>query len=396
MLTPSTLRLLQSPLGLEALREAQAAEPRSEDLLPLAQILERRFPTELARAAAGQAILRRKAHEKFPDAERLFFTTEALEQATAHPVAEYRARRFEPLAPIFDLTCGLGGDALALARVAPVIACDIDPLRVRLLAANAAAAGVAGRVSPVQADARQPPFRRLPGAGAFFDPGRRRSGRRAHSVNDYEPPLGLALEWAGRVQGLAAKISPAVDLAEVAAYDCEIEFIALGNELREAVLWFGSLRRGRRRATVLPGPHSLVGEVEPDIELADPQGFLYEPSPAVMRAGLVRTLAAQLGASMLDRKIAYLVSDRLRESPFARAYEIAEAMPFQLKRLRERLRSLEVGPLTVKKRGSAIEPEALIRDLGLRGETPGTVVLTQVRGKPYALIVRPVIPSITR
>jgi hypothetical protein len=192
------------------------------------------------------------------------------------------------------------------------------------------------------------------------------------------------------MQGLAAKVSPAVDLTEVLGYDCEIEFIALGNELREAALWFGSLRRGRRRATILPGPHSLAGDAEPEVDLADPSGYLYEPNPAVMRAGLVRTLASQLGASMLDRTIAFLVSDHLRAGPFARAYEVREAMPFQLKRLRERLRSLGIGPLTVKKRGSAIEPQDLIRDLGLRGELPGTVVLTQVRGRAYALIVEPV------
>jgi len=393
MLTPATLRSLLSDSGRQALEEAQAAEPRAEDLLPLAQRLERRFPAALARAAAGQAILRRKARDKFPEADRMFFITEALEQATARPIAEYRAGRLAHLAPIFDLTCGLGGDALALSRVAPVIASDLDHLRLLLLAANASVIGMSRRVTPVQADARQPPYRRLPGAGAFFDPGRRPSGRRAHSVHDYEPPLGLALDWAGRVQGLAAKISPAVDLAEVAGYDCEIEFIALGGELREAVLWFGSLKDGRRRATVLPGPHSLVGEIEPEIDLADPRAYLYEPSPAVMRAGLVRTLAAQLGACMLDRKIAFLVSDRLQAGPFARAYEVVEAMPFQLKRLRERLRSLGIGPLTVKKRGSAIAPEDLIHDLGLRGERPGTVVLTQVRGKPYALIVNPIEPG---
>jgi hypothetical protein len=196
--------------------------------------------------------------------------------------------------------------------------------------------------------------------------------------------------WAARVDGAAVKISPAVDLAEVAAYDCEVEFVEFEGELREAVLWFGCLKSCRRRATVLPGPHTLAGEPEPDIDLTGPRRYLYEPSPAVMRAGMVRTLAARLGASMLDRKIAFLVSDRLVASPFARAYELLEALPFQLKRLRERLRALDIGTLTVKKRGSPIEPEDLIRRLGLRGGVAGTVVLTQVKGRPYALIVRPV------
>jgi hypothetical protein len=69
---------------------------------------------------------------------------------------------------------------------------------------------------------------------------------------------------------------------------------------------------------------------------------------------------------------------------------VVEALPFQLKRLRDRLRALGIGTLTVKKRGSPIAPEELIGKLRLRGEVAGTVVLTQVQGRPYALIVNPV------
>jgi hypothetical protein len=387
---PSTLRLLLTGAGRDALQEAQAAEPRPEDFLRLSQSLQRRFPPALAAGAAEQAILRRRAREKFPDADRMFFASEPLEQATAAPVAEYRATRFASLAPIFDLTCSLGGDALALARVAPVIASDIDRSRLLLLAVNASALGLADRISLTVADATRPAYRALTGAGAFLDPGRRASGRRARSVTEYEPPLAAAVDWAARVDGAAVKIGPAVDLAEVGAYDCEVEFVDLGGELREAVLWFGCLKSCRRRATVLPGPHTLAGEPEPEIDLTGPRRYLYEPSPAVMRAGMVRTLGARLGASMLDRKIAFLVSDCLVATPFAQTYELVEALPFQLKRLRDRLRALGIGALTVKKRGSPIEPEDLIRRLGLRGGAAGTVVLTQVNRRPYALIVRPV------
>jgi hypothetical protein len=387
---PSTLRLLLTGAGRDALLEAQAAEPRPDDFLRLSQSLQRRFPPALAAGAAEQAILRHKARAKFPEADRMFFASEPLEQATARPVAEYRATRFASLAPIFDLTCSLGGDALALAQVGPVIASDIDRSRLLLLAVNASALGLADRISLVVSDATRPTYRALTGAGAFLDPGRRAGGRRARSVTEYEPPLAAAVDWAARVDGAAVKIGPAVDLAEVAAYDCEVEFVDFGGELREAVLWFGCLKTSRRRATVLPGPHTLAGEPEPDIDLTGPRRYLYEPSPAVMRAGMVRTLAARLGASMLDRKIAFLVSDRLVASPFAQTYEVVEALPFQLKRLRDRLRALGIGTLTVKKRGSPIAPEELIGKLRLRGEAAGTVVLTQVQGRPYALIVNPV------
>jgi hypothetical protein len=62
-------------------------------------------------------------------------------------------------------------------------------------------------------------------------------------------------------------------------------------------------------------------------------------------------------------------------------------MPFSLKRLRSLLRSRGVGRLTVKKRGSAVEPEVLRRQLRLRGDEEATVVLTRVAGAPTVLLV---------
>ena len=388
MIEPRILRRLLEPEGQQALQAAMDLAPQEADFLPTFQRLSRRFPADLARAAAEQAILRRKAREKFASAERMYFASEALEQATPEAVAAYRASRFTGLAPIFDMACGLGGDATALARVGPVVAVDRDRLRLMLLAANAAALGLTDRLTLVRADLHSPAWRFPSGAGAFYDPARRVAGHRVRSVLGYQPPLDLIDEWLPHLAGLAAKLSPGVDLAEVAHYDCEIEFVALGNELKEALLWFGALKTVRRRATVLPGPETLTAETEPDLPVGAPGAYLYEPNPAVIRAGMVRTLGAMLEARLLDRTIAYLTAERLTPTPFARAYQVLDTLPFQLKRLRARLRQMGAGPITVKKRGSALEPEELIRRLGLKGDQPVTIVLTRVLGKPHALIVR--------
>src|SRR6185436_10474384 len=117
-----------------------------------------------------------------------------------------------------------------------------------------------------------------------------------------------------------------------------------------------------------------------------PLAYLYEPDPAILRAGLVTTLAAQLDAQQLDPDIAYLTSDTLKPTPFARAFVIEASFPFQLKRLRERLRELRVGEVQVKKRGSPLEPEELIQQLKLSGPEKRIVFLTLVQGKAYVLI----------
>src|SRR5262245_5077557 len=70
--------------------------------------------------------LRQRARRKFDAAERMFFTTTALEQATDSTLARYKAERFPRGKPLADLCCGIGGDLLALADVGEASGVDLD------------------------------------------------------------------------------------------------------------------------------------------------------------------------------------------------------------------------------------------------------------------------------
>jgi hypothetical protein len=120
--------------------------------------------------------------------------------------------------------------------------------------------------------------------------------------------------------------------------------------------------------------------------------WLHEPDGAVIRAGLVAEVAGPIGGTLVDPTIAYFTTDSEVASPFTTAYQVTDVLPFNLKRLRSLLRARHVGTLTVKKRGSAIEPEQLRRQLRLHGEAEATVVLTRVAGAPTVLLVEPVRP----
>ena len=381
----ATFQALLTPTGQATLAAATALAPTDESFLAHLQRLQKDYPPALAKAALDTAILRAKAAAKFSRAMAMYFTREALEQASGERISRYRAGRYAGQAHVADLGCGIGGDSLGLAGVVPrVTAVDRDPLRLAMAAENLAAYGLQERLAWVEADLTALPW---PGAGAFFfDPARRAGGRRTFSVRDYDPPLAQALAWLEHAPAGGVKISPGVDLDELAGYDAEVEFISERGDLKECALWFGPLRTAARRATLLPGPHSLLADPAARGEVGPPQAYLYEPDPAVLRAGLVTTLAAQLDARQLDPDIAYLTAPHLRPTPFARAYAIEDALPFQLKRLRERLRVLRVGRVTVKKRGSPLEPEVLIKQLRLEGPEERVVVLTHVEGKAWALI----------
>jgi len=94
-------------------------------------------------------------------------------------------------------------------------------------------------------------------------------------------------------------------------------------------------------------------------------------------------------AAQLDADIAYLTSERRQPTPFARVWAVEDWFPFQLKRLRAYLRARQVGRVTVKKRGSPLQPEALIRDLRLRGDGERVVFLTHLKGRPIVIVAYP-------
>src|SRR3990172_11533346 len=192
----ASFRDLLAPAGQGVLHAAEAREPREEDFLAHFQALSRDFPAELAKAALEIAILRREAALKFPQAGRMYFTREALEQASPSEVSVYRAGRYRPFAALADLGCSIGGDTFSLSATAPTIGIDLDPLRLAMASANARALGLEARVSFLRADLNASlPLAPSPGMALFFDPARRARGRRVFSVRDYLPPLTVLPGW---------------------------------------------------------------------------------------------------------------------------------------------------------------------------------------------------------
>ncbi|MCK1795486.1 class I SAM-dependent methyltransferase [Streptomyces sp. XM4193] len=398
----SFARLL-TPQGQQLLDELRNFDPAQE--LAVATRLRREHPPELVSAAIGQARLRQRAVAKFgaADASRMYFTPDGLEQATRSTVATYRAERIAAagVRRLVDVCCGVGGDALALARAGvEVLAVDRSPLTCAVLAANAAALGLDGLIEVRRAEAADLGDEELLGGpepydAVFVDPARRGGRGRIFDPEAYSPPLSWAGELAARMPCAALKIAPGVP-HEAIPPDAEAEWISVDGEVKEAVLWFGGLAqpagpiRPAVRATLLPERHSLIGEGLPDPQAGPVLRYLYEPDGAVIRSHLVAELARDLDARLIDPTIAYLTADELRTTPYARAYEITDALPFNLKRLKALLREREVGTLTVKKRGSPIEPEELRRKVKPRGPASATVFLTRTEGAPAMLLGHPV------
>ncbi|WP_199439214.1 THUMP-like domain-containing protein [Umezawaea beigongshangensis] len=345
----------------------------------------RRVAGDRAAAVLETVLLRRRAESKLDGSAEWLFTDDALQQATATPVARHRARRLAGRA-VHDVTCSIGADLAVLAGVAsPVVGSDLDPVRLAMARHNARIAGVDPLL--VRADALRPVSR----AGTVVaDPARRDSGgRRTWRPSDFAPPLDELAAAHAHVD-LAVKCAPGIDFA-VAPWADEVELVSLDGQVREACLWTRGLATPgvTRRATVLrhDRPDQTITDAEPDdCPVAPPGGWIVDPDGAVVRAGLVRHYAARHGLWQLDERIAHLSGDT--PPPGVRAFRVVEHGPYTEKALRARLRAHDVGRLEILVRGLDVDPNTLRRRLKLAGSQEATVVLTRIGSRPVALLCR--------
>ena len=357
-----------------------------------AAALRRLLPPELATAALTQAGLRAAARTKFgPLAGRLLFTSDGLEQATRVEVADHRAARYAEagVASVLDLCCGIGSDALAFARAGlRVTAVERDPATAAVAEANTAGQPV--RI--VTGSAEDADWGSA--ESVFLDPARRGARGRTFDPAAYSPGFGFVTEVLAQARYAAAKLGPGIGHALLPG-DVEAEWVSFDGGVKEAVLWsagFG-VAGVRRRATVLPAGRQLT-DADPAESRVGPVGsYLYEPDGAVIRAGLVRQLAALLpGGRRISEQLAYLSADAVAGPPAAglgRGFRVLDVLPYSLKRLRAELSRRQAGIVEIKKRGVDVDPAVLRRELRPVGPNSVTVLLARVGDDHLAIIAEP-------
>jgi len=376
----SRFEALLAPQGQELLAALRPEDDPAD--LRLGTELRAAYPVELVTAALAQHELRLRARAKFSRALDMYFTRPGLEQASAEVIAGHRSARYASAGLVGDLCCGIGGDLVALAAGRGVLAVDRDRLHLRMARANAGVYGVAAGLTAVAADVREVSLRGVD--AVFIDPARRAGGRRLRAGGS-EPPLEWCLALAEQVPRVGIKAAPGLPHDAVPP-GWELEFIAVGRDLKEAVAWSPALATAATRATMLPGGHTLTPAPGGPVPVLPPGGFLLDPNPAVTRAGLVEDLARSAGAWKIDDKIAFLSADTPVRTPFARTLQVIYSAPWDQRRLPARLRALDIGAADIRRRGLAGDVDSLHRQLRLSGSRRATVVMTRVRDRPWGLV----------
>jgi hypothetical protein len=336
-----------------------------------------------------QIELRGRARDKFADPREMFFTRKGLEQCTDEVLSQYKAQRFAAGHPIADLCCGIGGDALALARRGPLTAWDADAVTAHF------AAHTLRRLRPGSAAANCNLADRIAvqhAAAWHIDPDRRAEGERTIQLTDYAPgPVLLRELLQANSQG-AIKVAPAAELNAGEWPACERQWLGSRGECRQQVLWFGDLARsaGQHVATIVnPSGESISFHGLPDIVLkpaGEVQSFLYEPDATILAAKLAGAFAEKFQLAALTAGGGYLTSEQEIAHPLVARFRVRDVLPFDVKKLKAYCREHQLGQLEIKKRGVELQPHHLRRQIMSSGDSAAVIIITPIGDAVKAIV----------
>ena len=365
------------------------------------ELLRTDLPPERRRVVAEAVRLLPKIRRKFRTDAFLAADALALMQASAADVGRRKAAILAGKGDrVIDVCCGMGGDSIHLPPGVSVEGVDLSEARLEMFRFNHARTrgGAATRLEDANGiDAA--------GALVLVDPDRRDPDDRSRNWNpaNLSPSLEATLRVAAGASGALVKLPPGADAAlfEARAGElggAEVEFLGRRRECCELLVRTGVLaeRPGFVGAVHVDSGESVRAEREEarraagEVELGAPEGFLCEPSPALLRSGLDRWMARGLGLRMADRDVAYFFSDRPVLGPFWDCFPLVDRSPISAGKMKRMLDARGIGMPVVKKRGIRTDIDREIAKLGRRREgAPGVLLLARFGGEPVALLAGP-------
>ncbi len=376
----SIWKFLASEQGASLLREDW-----SGDALAAVSLLRKRCTPEQAGAVYSLWQARRKAAGKFPDAfaAAALMTDRMLQQASSWRLASWLGRELVAggCGAVWDLCSSMGIDSFGLARAGlSVVGVDCDEAAVFCATYNAAALGATGcefRVGRVEESLGEIPS----AAWVHIDPDRRASGKRSAALADCSPGEEVLRRVVDETAGGVMKLSPAMGWGALAEWPVKIEYVSEAGVCRQLLAWWGeaAANRPERCATLISGEMELpvatqviCGEASP-ASLQPLGAYLYELDAAVIAAGGVDDLAAELGLWRVDSRLEWLSGDATVSHPAMRGFAVVGECPARPREIRALLRDAGAGEVAIKPRGVRVNTSKMQREL--RGEGERAVVV---------------------
>lgn len=335
-----------------------------------------------------QVECRRKAFEKlsgWPVSEDFIFPNPlAVEQSTSIAIASIHASLIENGERVLDMTCGLGIDAMHLAkRASCVTAIDIKPENAEAAELNARSANLDNKLQIICGDSVE--FLRSTDqkfTTIFIDPSRRdASGKRLVSLNDCLPCVPEFLEVASRkATRMIVKCSPMLDIAlmvqTLQPYHVEILIIGTPRECKELVAIVDFTRMATEDFTmrcIIEGMQCLnfsftrteESDCSPVLSLPTAGSVLLEPFAPITKSGGFKSFAERFGLKKLSSETHLYHTDALLEKPVpATSWKVEAVIPFNKRNLKEI--AARYPSISVATRGFIMDSETLRKRLKVK------------------------------
>lgn len=397
-------RWLMSDSAADLLRQTTMDFENQANVLTIAKRLRKSTNPVRAALVIEQVQLRIRGREKFPHADKMFFTRRGLEQSTGLDIAVYKASQLAGHCRVADVCCGLGGDLIALAmrqssdlsNQESTVGVDSDGVTAMFAARNLEAhlvesqhtSDLSNRTNGVQ----QSTFEQLSldeFDAIHLDPDRRTERRTVHG-NQFSPSLRDVYCNARLNQTVVIKVAPATPTEDYFPDEIHREWVGDRRECKQQLLWSGNgcseitSRFGYRTATMVDrGKVHQFSAREDGFELAseiaeDVQEFLYEPHATILAARLTHELAQALELKRACSAVPYLFSDDYINHPLLAAFKVVDVMRVNQKEIEDGLNKFGIGTVEWKQRGIDKMTFSRFSTIKGKGDLPGTVILTRV------------------
>lgn len=305
----------------------------------------------------------------------------ALEQCSGEPAARHKAALVARLMAgsprpwsMADLTGGLGVD---FSFVAPIFDRATYVERQEVLATlarhNFPLLGLP-EAQVVHADGVEHLRQMEPVSLLFLDPARRDgAGRKTVLIEDCQPDVcALQQLLLAKAEWVVLKLSTMLDIVQALRsmrHVKEVHVVAAGGECKDLLM---VLQRGWEGEPLL---HAVEGEADLAFTLTEEsaapcpmaQGvgrYLYEPGPALLKAGAFRLTAARFGLQKLHPNSHLYTGDALVPAFPGRCFEVRSVCGFGKRDLKQLKARLEQANLTVRNFPASVD--ALRKKLKLR------------------------------
>lgn len=342
---------------------------------------------DLMNEVIDQIECRQRARKKLADtldsAPRFYFPTVlSSEQATSDSLAAFHASLVTPGARVFDMTCGLGIDAMHIARIASqLLTADISPEVAEAANYNTARLGIdsfrAIGADSVEllAEMEHDAFDCI-----FIDPARRgEHGQRRFALSDCQPDVTAIIDRMLEVAPRAIiKVSPMLDISDVLTRLPNIErVISVGTrrECKELVIVCDRNFNGVPLISAVTAGECSFDFTEDEERNAVsvygmpiPGDYLLECHPATIKAGPFKLLSSRFGVKKIAPNTHLYFAEEIPEGFPGRGLRVKEVIGFD-RQARKALADRYVA-VDITTRNFPLQPAELAKKLKLKTGGP--------------------------